>query len=310
MKTIMLGSLIAALSLGAWAAEGVRTQAATEDQKRESQQEYLSGIINYDKGDYAQARQDWERALKSNPANADAAAGLERISKFHQTAKSGTAAKEPVSFVMDSSMHGPDGSWFNANAEDFMRRHASSGGVSVRLAAGDDGRESACANTKGAWACRVGKDSAMSEGLYRFILAQVAPSSAAPDEQGKRAPLKSDSAGLFTGYRGVSLSLPGHQVAFLKKGDYVDVMVTFDAKMADKRKEKVTATILQNVRVVEVLKPAKTEERGTVQILLNPNEAQYAALSDAQGDLHIALRAPGDTEMHPMEMASFRKLFR
>jgi Flp pilus assembly protein CpaB len=100
------------------------------------------------------------------------------------------------------------------------------------------------------------------------------------------------------------------QLAFLKKGDHVDVMVTFDAKMADDRKEKVTATILQNVRIVDVSKPGKGEERGTVQLLLNPNEAQYAALSDAQGDLHIALRAPGDTEMHPMEMASFRKLFR
>ncbi|MBI5241327.1 MAG: hypothetical protein HY926_12715 [Elusimicrobia bacterium] len=133
---------------------------------------------------------------------------------------------------------------------------------------------------------------------------------AAIPEAPKAAASRPDGQGLFTGYRGVSLSLPGHQLAFLKKGDHVDVMVTFDAKMADERKEKVTATILQNVRIVDVSKPGKGEERGTVQILLNPNEAQYAALSDAQGDLHVALRAPGDTEMHPMEMASFRKLFR
>jgi tetratricopeptide (TPR) repeat protein len=216
MKTIMLLVLAALLAPGA--------RAATEDQRRESQQEYLSGLIYYQKGDFEKARQDWQRALGTDPANKDAAAGLERIKKLYGESPENSKATAP-----------------------------------------------------------------------------------APAQ--KAAPLKADPQGIFTGYRGVSLSLPGHQVAFLKKGDYVDVMVTFDAKMAD-RKEKVTATILQNVRVVEVLKPAKTEERGTVQILLNPNEAQYAALSDAQGDLHIALRAPGDTEMHPMEMASFRKLFR
>ncbi|MCX5797251.1 MAG: RcpC/CpaB family pilus assembly protein [Elusimicrobia bacterium] len=138
----------------------------------------------------------------------------------------------------------------------------------------------------------------------------AAAAAAAAEPEQKAPPMKADPQGIFTGYRGVSLSLPGHQLAFLKKGDHVDVMVTFDAKLADNRKEKVTATILQNVRIVDISKPAKGEERGTIQILLNPNEAQYAALSDAQGDLHVALRAPGDVEMHPMEMASFRKLFR
>ena len=142
-------------------------------------------------------------------------------------------------------------------------------------------------------------------GSGSYIVRSAAPAPSAPAQS-----QKPDAQGLFAGYRGVSLSLPGHQLTFLKKDDHVDVMVTFDAKMADKRKEKVTATILQNVRIVDITKPAKGEERGIVQILLNPNEAQYAALSDAQGELHIALRAPGDTEMHPMEMARFRKLFR
>ncbi|OGS34279.1 MAG: hypothetical protein A3J82_00930 [Elusimicrobia bacterium RIFOXYA2_FULL_69_6] len=128
--------------------------------------------------------------------------------------------------------------------------------------------------------------------------------------QEEKAALKPDAAGLFAGYRGVSLPLPGHQLVFLKKGDHADVMVTFEAVMEGKRKEKVTATILQNVVVVDVVRAAKSDQPGVVQILLNPNEAQYAALSDAQGDIHIVRRAPGDTEMHPMEMASFRKLFR
>jgi type II secretory pathway component GspD/PulD (secretin) len=142
-------------------------------------------------------------------------------------------------------------------------------------------------------------------GSGSFIVRPAAPASTAPAET--QTP---DAQGLYAGYRGASLPVSGNQLAFLKKGDHVDVMVTFEARMADQHKEKVTATILQNVLVVDLLKPAKNEDRGTVQLLLNPNEAQYAALSDAEGTIHIARRAPGDAAMPPMEMASFRKLFR
>ena len=51
-------------------------------------------------------------------------------------------------------------------------------------------------------------------------------------------------------------------------------------------------------------------EKGILSVALNPNEAQYLALAMKQGDLVIILRGLGDIEMHPMEMASFRKLFR
>jgi len=115
---------------------------------------------------------------------------------------------------------------------------------------------------------------------------------------------------VLPGYRGASLLLPWHQVAFLHTGQRVDVLVTFEAKLKGDVKEKVTATILQNVIVVDVQKTSKLEGKGVVQLLLNPNEAQYAALGAQQGELHIAARSEGDVEMHPMEMASFRKLFR
>lgn len=110
------------------------------------------------------------------------------------------------------------------------------------------------------------------------------------------------------GYRGVSVQLSGNQLAFLKRGDRVDVLITFEAKFKD-NKEKVTATILQNVVVLDVQKPEKLEGKGVVQLLCNPNEAQYLALSEIQGELSMAVRAEGDTEMHPMEMASLRKLW-
>lgn len=115
---------------------------------------------------------------------------------------------------------------------------------------------------------------------------------------------------VLAGYRGMAVPLSGDQAAFVKKGDHVDAMVTFDAQMKDKVKEKVTATILQNVLVLDIIKPAKLEEKGVIELVLNPNEAQYLALSLQQGELRLSVRADGDKEMRPMEMASFRKLFR
>ncbi|HAH06872.1 MAG TPA: hypothetical protein DCM05_10160 [Elusimicrobia bacterium] len=111
------------------------------------------------------------------------------------------------------------------------------------------------------------------------------------------------------GYRGVSLPVDGHQLAFIKKGDRVDVLVTFEANMTD-AKEKVTATIMQNLVVLDVVKPAKLTDPGVILLIVNPNEAQYAALAQIQGTIHIVLRAKGDTKMTPMEMAAFRKLFK
>jgi Flp pilus assembly protein CpaB len=90
----------------------------------------------------------------------------------------------------------------------------------------------------------------------------------------------------------------------------VDVLVTFEAMMKGDVKEKVTATILQNVIVLDLLKPETLDGRGVAELMLNPNEAQYAALSVLQGDVRLSARAEGDYAMTPMEMASLRKLFK
>ena len=121
--------------------------------------------------------------------------------------------------------------------------------------------------------------------------------------------------GLAAGYRGAALPIKGHQLLYVKPGDRIDLLVTFEAiiKSADKKeiKEKVTATILQNIVVLNVRKPEKPDELGAIELLLNPNEAQYAALSVAKGtSVSISIRAPADTELHPMEMASFRRLIK
>jgi hypothetical protein len=52
-----------------------------EDQ-RAAQQHYLSGVISYQKGDYAKARDEWSLALRIDPDNVDAAAGLARVDRL------------------------------------------------------------------------------------------------------------------------------------------------------------------------------------------------------------------------------------
>lgn len=144
--------------------------------------------------------------------------------------------------------------------------------------------------------------------------AEAVKAPAEPEAPVKAPAAKTPVVGLVKGYRGTSVTVGGDQLLFLKKGDRVDVLVTFDAKMEDKdgkvRQEKITSTFLQNVVVINVHKPAKVSETGAAELLLNPVEAQYAALAIAQGDVSIVVRAPGDTELHPMEIASFRKLIK
>lgn len=58
----------------------------SEENKRQSQQYYLSGIIYYDKGDFEKARNEWTHALQLDPGNPDAKAGLERINSLYGNA--------------------------------------------------------------------------------------------------------------------------------------------------------------------------------------------------------------------------------
>ena len=132
------------------------------------------------------------------------------------------------------------------------------------------------------------------------------------------------------GYRGCVLPLENDLLRLIKPGDRVDILVTFDAVMGDNRKEKVTATILQNVLVLGVGsnlgqgmsgQQAKAKEKAEaadaafsdkmgLSLALNPNEAQYLALSLKQGDVAVVVRGLGDVELHPMEIASFKRLIK
>jgi len=110
---------------------------------------------------------------------------------------------------------------------------------------------------------------------------------------------------LAAGYRGLVMRFSPEELAWVKQGDSLDVISVFDAVMKTGAKEKVAATLLQNVKVAGV-----NPRRGTVVMLVNPNEAQYLALALFQGEVRLSLRAAGDKQMAPMEIASYRRLIR
>ena len=132
------------------------------------------------------------------------------------------------------------------------------------------------------------------------------------------------------GFRGAILQVDNELLKLVKPGDRVDILVTFEAVMGDNRKERVTATILQNVLVLGVgtnlgqginadMAKAKASQeaasqafsdKGVLSLSLNPIESQYLALSQKNGDVNVVVRGLGDIEVHFMEIASFKKLIK
>ncbi len=132
------------------------------------------------------------------------------------------------------------------------------------------------------------------------------------------------------GLRGAVLPVDSDLLRLIKPGDRVDILVTFEAVMADGKKERVTATILQNVLVLGVgtnlgqglnaaMAAAKEKQaaaanafsdKGSLSLALNPIESQYLSLSQKNGDVSVVVRGLGDIEVHFLEMASFKKLIK
>jgi Flp pilus assembly protein CpaB len=114
---------------------------------------------------------------------------------------------------------------------------------------------------------------------------------------------------LADGYRSVAVPAHDYELLPLRPGDRVDVLVVFDA-VANNVRKKYAATLLQNVKVLGTRRSGKLDEKGVAYLMLNPIEAQYAALGPSQGETSVILRKTGDAELHPFEVADFSKLFR
>jgi pilus assembly protein CpaB len=131
------------------------------------------------------------------------------------------------------------------------------------------------------------------------------------------------------GYRGAVVPVDPQLKSLIKPGDRVDVLVTFDAQMSDGRREKATATMLQNILVLAVgrnlgqgmsagqskvfdeqeERTAALSDKSTISVALNPEELQYLALAGKQGETTIGVRGPGDLDMHPIQIATLGHLF-
>lgn len=112
------------------------------------------------------------------------------------------------------------------------------------------------------------------------------------------------------GSRLVPMAFPAWQLEGLKRGDRVDLMVTYENAAASGAKELITATIIQAAPVLYVGK-ADASGQGLVRLILSPVQAQYAALAAVQAkELRLAVRTDGDAEPRAIEAASFKKIIK
>jgi hypothetical protein len=118
---------------------------------------------------------------------------------------------------------------------------------------------------------------------------------------------------LLDGGRVLAMSFPAYELEGVKRGDRVDLLVTYDNTAASGAKETITATIIQAVPVLSVTRPqdGQPQAQASVRLILSPVQAQYAALAAVQArELRLAVRPDGDTEAKPMEAASFKKIIK
>ena len=123
--------------------------------------------------------------------------------------------------------------------------------------------------------------------------------------------------------------IPVATASLIKPDDNVDVLFTFQADRKDGGQQKVTVTLLQNIKVLGVggnlgqgldaksasaLKNKDEDVAGlsdsmSLALALSPRDAQYLALAQQQGEIMVTLRSHGDVTFYLMEIATFDKLF-
>jgi Flp pilus assembly protein CpaB len=142
-------------------------------------------------------------------------------------------------------------------------------------------------------------------------------------DQGKHAIAKSEqitSAGLSLKlqpeYHRALIAVGPEFKSLIKPGDRIDVLMTFNAKMSSGRREKITATILQDIPVIAVGnnldhdRSAGLAEKWMISVAVNPEAFAYLTLAAKQGEVIVRLTGSGDAVIRPMAIIGFRKLFR
>jgi len=148
------------------------------------------------------------------------------------------------------------------------------------------------------------------EDAFDALLSETPP--APPASNGDFSAYYYAAPRLLEGLRSVSLLFPWHELEGLKRGDRVDVMVTYE-NVSAAGKDIITATIIQAAAVLSVIKPQEVapETKCAVRLLVSPMQAQYAALASVQGRaVSLAVRTEGDATLRIIDAASFRKLIK
>ena len=137
------------------------------------------------------------------------------------------------------------------------------------------------------------------------------------------------SSRVTPGWRGFVLTeVPSAVANLLKPDDLIDVLLTFEAVMKSTgNKERITATILQKVRVLGVgndlgqgvdaaqaknnqVSASTFNDNTAVSLALAPKDAQYLALAKEEGTVTLVVRRRDDLVAGPVQVASIAELFR
>lgn len=129
--------------------------------------------------------------------------------------------------------------------------------------------------------------------------------------------------------RGYVLDVPLSMASMIKPDDNVDVLVTLEAMMKNGSRQRITFTLLQNIKVLGVganlgqgldLKAANAmknkeedeaafSDSSALSLALAPRDAQYLALAKEEGTVSVTLRSHGDVATYVIDVATFDKLF-
>jgi pilus assembly protein CpaB len=120
-----------------------------------------------------------------------------------------------------------------------------------------------------------------------------------------------------TGLRAVSVAVDEEAGVgyMIKPGDYVDVILTYrDEAAGGNGKNMVTATVLQDVRIVAVGQDfsftRKNVSYGSVTLALTPAEAEVLIFAREKGKISFTLRALGDHVKEKIRTTEFEGLIK
>ena len=108
-------------------------------------------------------------------------------------------------------------------------------------------------------------------------------------------------------WRAYALPVDGFTAKLFKQGDIADILFYYDNFLVSGRKEALVATLLQKVRVLDVL---KADGDYAVVLQVDPRDAQYLFVCEKSGKLKPIIRNPNDAAVNVLDLASFSTLFK